>query len=280
MFLFTSTSQAAVQHDIEYCRAGDLSLRLDASIPDSPGPHPAVILVHGGAWVSGDRVHTVAPLFAPLENAGFAWFSVSYRFASDLLALGTAVDDVQEAVRFVRANASRFHIDPERLALVGESAGAQLAQMAAARLPRESSVKAIVALYSPTDLVSLAQTSPLVPPPIREAIKGTMFAEVALAFLRSLSPIANINPQLPPTLLIHGTEDSVVPFDQSVRYCDSLKANHVPCELYAVKGGEHGIRSWRALKNDNYQQHLLDWLQKYTTHGVETGAAISKDKRS
>ena len=249
---------------IEYGRAGDVPLLLDAHIPPGEGPHPAVILVHGGAWISGDRERSVAPLFAPLEKAGIAWFSVSYRFVTDFMLLGTAIDDVQEAVRYVRQNSKTFRIDPNCLALIGESAGAQLASMAAARGVEDASsaVSAVVAFYSPSDLASLAQSSPLVPPRIREAVKGTLFADLLLSVLRTLSPMSNLRPDLPPFLLIHGTADTVVPYAQSEQFCERLKAVGGKCELLTVVGGGHGIREWRSPAQSHYRDEFIAWLQK------------------
>jgi acetyl esterase len=255
---------AAVQRDIEYSRVGDISLRMDASTPAGPGPHPAVILVHGGGWVSGDRARNVAPLFEPLEQAGFAWFSVSYRFATDFLMLGTAIDDVQDAIRFVRKNAAKYNVDPNRIALVGESAGAQLASMAAVRGTddRESTVQAVVALYSPSDLVDLASTSPLISPKIREAVKGTVFSEMLLSYLRTLSPSFHVRPDLPPVLLMHGTADSVVPYQQSVNYCERLKKSGASCELVAIPEGGHGMRGWQSAGARNYRTQITEWLRR------------------
>lgn len=256
---------AATQRDIEYGRVGDIPLLLDAHIPEGPGPHPAVILVHGGAWISGDRARNMAPLFEPLEKAGFAWFSVSYRFASDFMLLGTAIDDVQEAVRFVRNNAEKFRIDPNRIALAGESAGGQLASMVAARGAKDSSsaVNAVVALYTPTDLVSLAQSSPLVPPRLRDAVKGTPIAPLILGFLRTLSPVANVSAEMPPFLLIHGTADTLVPYEQSVSFCEKLKARGGTCELYSVTGGEHGMRTWHSPAANSYKDYMTQWLRSH-----------------
>src|SRR6202050_4009252 len=77
--LFVAAIHGEDLKDIEYGRAGKYSLRLDAHIPDGTGPFAAVILVHGGAWVAGDRTRNVQPLFQPLSDAGFAWFTISYR---------------------------------------------------------------------------------------------------------------------------------------------------------------------------------------------------------
>src|SRR5580698_4087775 len=99
--------------DIEYGQAGKVTLRLDAHIPDGKGPFAAVIVVHGGAWVAGDRFNNVWPLLRTLSDSGFAWFSISYRVAADVarnpigaaMHLGTAEGDVKRAVAFVKEHA-------------------------------------------------------------------------------------------------------------------------------------------------------------------------------
>src|SRR5262245_42391141 len=117
----------AVEHrDVEYTRYGDLRLALDASIPQRDGLLPAVIVVHGGGWVRGDRRLDVAPVVDALAEAGFAWFSISYRLMHDSSQFGAAVEDVAAAIRFVKAHSARYRVDPDRIALVGESAGGQL----------------------------------------------------------------------------------------------------------------------------------------------------------
>src|SRR5215218_4889855 len=115
-----------VQHDIEYGRVAGGPLLMDVSVPEGKGPFPAVIIVHGGGWIGGDRQFSVQPLFSPLGQAGFAWFSISYRLATDLLQFGVAVEDVQTAIGFVRQNAAKYNVDPQRIAVLGESAGAHL----------------------------------------------------------------------------------------------------------------------------------------------------------
>src|SRR5580658_7195095 len=107
--------------DIEYGQAGKVTLRLDAHIPEGKGPFAAAILVHGGAWVAGDRINSVRPLFEPLSQAGLAWFSISYRLAADVarnpvgaaMHLGTAESDVRRAVAFVKEHASEYRVNPD-----------------------------------------------------------------------------------------------------------------------------------------------------------------------
>jgi acetyl esterase/lipase len=235
---------------------------MDASIPDigpeGGPPFPAAIVVHGGGWVRGDRRVDVAPLLPPLAKAGIAWFSISYRLVSDPLHFGVAVDDVVAAVRFVRDHAAEYRIDPDRIALVGESAGGQLAAMAALAVP----VKAVVALYTPTDLVSLLDSSGLIPAQIRDSFQGTPFEMLVRGRLKQLSPIANVRRDMPPFLLIHGTADALVPFAQSRAMCDRMTAAGASCEVFPVRGAGHGVRWWEGDRtiSEPYKQKMVRWL--------------------
>jgi alpha-L-fucosidase 2 len=251
---------AAPRLNIEYGRAGEISLRMDAHFPQGEGPFPAIILVHGGAWVTGDRFHNMAPLFTPLTEAGFACFTISYRFATDPLLFGAAIEDVREAVRYVKKHAAEFQVDEGRIALLGESAGAQLAAMAAlgdAELP----VRAVVAFYIPSDLAALAKTSRQVPESLRQAFSGGGLSELFLWRLRELSPVNHVNGRKLPFLLLHGTADTVVPYEQSVEMCRKVKAAGGSCELYMVRGGGHGLRGWeRSRDQAQYRSYMIDWL--------------------
>src|SRR5207249_4581710 len=93
-----------VQTDLEFARVGDVSLTLDAFVPEGAGPFPTCILVHGGGWMRGDKQSYIKPLFEPLSKSGFAWFSINYRLAPDHRWPACA-DDVATAIRWVRANA-------------------------------------------------------------------------------------------------------------------------------------------------------------------------------
>jgi alpha-L-fucosidase 2 len=253
-----------VEHrDVEYVRYGDARLALDAAIPQTSGLAPAVIVVHGGGWVRGDRRVDVAPLLDPLSEAGFAWFSISYRLMNNDAQFGAAIDDVAAAIRFVKAHAAEYHVDPNRIALVGESAGGQLAAMAALRDDSALRVRAVVGLYAPTDLESLARKSQMVPQWIRDNVRGTPWEGLILASLKQLSPIEHVHRGMPPLLLIHGTADTLVPFEQSRAMCERVKAVGGSCELYPVDGAGHGIRWWESTAHaKGYKREMVRWLKE------------------
>jgi alpha-L-fucosidase 2 len=266
LFLATNMFQVAaeVHRDVEYSQAEGKSLQLDASIPDGSGPFAAAIIAHGGGWVRGDRKIDVAPLFKPLSDAGIAWFSISYRLAADPLHFGGAVQDVEAAIRFVKEHAAEYRVDPDRIALIGESAGGQLAGMAALNGARGTAVKAVVAIYAPMDLVDLVKTSDLIPPSIKDSLMGTPLEGLLLARLADLSPIGKVRSGMPPFLLIHGTADPLVPFAQSRAMCGKMQSVGASCELFRVPGGGHGIRRWDASPeiSEPYKREMTRWLRE------------------
>jgi acetyl esterase/lipase len=231
--------------------------------------------VHGGAWVTGDRRASVQPLFAPLAASGFAWFSISYRLANmlDSSALSAAltsamqisgsIEDVRQAVAFVKAHAGEYHVDPARIALMGESAGAQLASMAALRPAANGSVQAVVAFYSPSVLVRLVQSPGPVPEPVRQALHGSPIEALLMDGFRALSPVNWIRADSPPFLLIHGTGDRMVPFVQSEAMCEAMKKAGASCELYPVASAGHGLRFWESNASAvAYKQSMVRWLNE------------------
>jgi alpha-L-fucosidase 2 len=260
-----ASGNIAIHRDIEFSRPDGVRLALDAAVPESSGRCPAVIVVHGGGWVRGDRVMDVQPLFQPLSEAGFAWFSISYRLMNDITQFGKAVADVEAAVRYVKEHADEYHVDADRIALVGESAGGQLAAMAALGNSPDLGVRAVVAIYAPTDLEALARNSDYVPQWIRQGVRGTPWEQLILARLRQLSPIEHVRPGMPPFLFIHGTADRLVPFEQSRAMCERMEAAGAKCELFPVQGGGHGLRWWEQNVSlaRPYKQEMVRWLKTH-----------------
>ena len=100
------------QQDVEFARPGGTPLYVDLHVPDGPGPFPAFLLVHGGGFDGGSRKTNMRPLFDLLANAGYAWFSVDYRMAPDFRS-PQAWADMQTAIRWVKANTAKYHLDPK-----------------------------------------------------------------------------------------------------------------------------------------------------------------------
>jgi alpha-L-fucosidase 2 len=261
--------------NIEYSAPAGTRLFMDGFVPEGPGSFPVAVIVHGGAWVTGDRHRSVQPLFQPLADAHIAWFSIDYRLAdfdfssissggpAALTRVNAAVDDVRQAVIFIRTHAAEYHIDPNRIAIIGESAGAQLSSMAALRPGLGGVVQAAVSFYGPSDLVALVETNPEIPESIRQLLTGSSLGALLTSALRNLSPLNFITKSAPPFLLIHGTADRLVPIEQSVMMRDALEKVGDSAQLITVKGGGHGVRWWDSRPEMTaYKQQMVRWLKE------------------
>ena len=260
---FARVACAALHTDIEYGRAGGESLKLDAYVPDGAGPFPTVILVHGGGWTAGDksggpRKALIAPMQEPLARAGFAWFSINYRLAPQH-PYPACIDDVETAIRWVKAHAAEYRLDPQRIALSGESAGGHLVALAAVRADERTRLAAIVPFYAPSDLAGRVTPGAPLPANYVALFGRTTADESALALLRAASPLSYVKPGLPPFLLVHGNADARVPYDQSTKFQAKLRAAGVRCDLLTIEGGGHGMAGWATVAPD-YQERVVAWL--------------------
>ena len=257
---FAFSQEGGLKTDIEYGEAGGEKLLLDAHVPDAAGRFPVAILVHGGGWGSGGKEGDIAPLLEPLSAAKFTWFSINYRLAPKH-RWPACFDDVRTAVRWVKAHATEYKGDPNKIALVGYSAGGQLACLAAVGANDDTRVQAVVALAAPTDLpADVARRGGL--SESLQALLGRPAAvdAAAAAILEEMSPIHHLKPGLPPFLLIHGTGDKSVPFVQSENFRTKLGENKVPCELLPIQGAPHRISEWE--KSDpGYKDRMIVWLK-------------------
>jgi alpha-L-fucosidase 2 len=261
----TAFAAPTFQTDREYGVAAGESLRLDACVPDGRGTFAAVILVHGGAWTAGDKSGgpgkaLIAPMHEPLTQAGFAWFSINYRLAPKH-RYPACIEDVETAIRWVKAHAAEFRVDPKRIALSGESAGGHLVALAAVRANEDTRVAAVVPFYGPFDLVSRVEPDGKLSPVMQALFGRETFDATTEALMHAASPVLNVRSGLPPFLLVHGTADTRVPFQQSVDLHAALGRVGVPCELISIPGGNHGMKGWATLKSD-YQAQIIAWLRR------------------
>jgi pectinesterase len=250
-------AKARLRKDIEYSRAGDESLRLDACVPEGQGLFPAVIMVHGGGWSNGDKTQGVNPLFASISHARLGWFSINYRQAPKH-RYPASVEDVETAIRWVKQHAAEFKVDPERLALLGESAGGHLVAWAVVRAKDDTRVAAAVPFYAPVDLESDTERRGGLSLSLRDLFgRSYEVNDEVTKLLREASPINFVHAGLPPFLLVHGTADMSVPYSQSVQLQTKLKAAGVPCDLITIDDGVHGMGRW---EDTSYRDKVVKWI--------------------
>ena len=273
--LTTLLGSSLDKKDVEFANPGGKPLLLDLHVPDGPGPFPAAILVHGGGFDGGSRINNVRPLFEPLSNAGFAWFTIDYRLAPEAHC-PDAVQDVRTAIAWVKSNAPMYHVDVSKIALIGESAGGFLVNYIGTHETPESKVAAVVDFYGPSDYGRLALLRREHPERFdmdnlnRHAANGggihffgvQQLDQAGLEKLHTFAPIAGVHKGMPPFLCIHGTKDDQVSYDQSTTFCDAIRRVGTDCELITVEGGGHGMSRWRAPEMQHWKPEMIAWLRK------------------
>ncbi len=276
---------------IVYGEAGGRQLKLDYYPPAGKGPHPAVILIHGGWYHANSKAAGEIYPADFLTPAGYAVFAINFRPAPPF-TLADQVDDVSRAVRFIRHHAAHWNVDPQRLVLWGGSAGAYRGNMAAllggpgpAEAPdpvdRESArVQAVVSMYGIGDLRPIVHRPWMPGRPTLEEWAGML--RPATAPGRSVdeaataaSPLTHVSPAAPPFLLIHGTRDEAVPHEQSLLLQQRLRAAGVRCELLSIPGGLHTTVQWHRLPQvPAWELSALRWLNQTLGHDGPVGEGI------
>ena len=262
---------AELKTDVEYGRAGDAPLLLDVSVPEGAGPFPVAILVHGGGWSSGDKSGAekpgsgadISPWFGPLTEAKFTWFSINYRMAPQN-RWPACFDDVQTAIRWVKAHAAEFKGDPKRIAIFGHSAGGHLAFLAAVQADESTRVQAAVGYAPVTDFEQELSTRGGISQSLQNLHGiGKDITPEALKILRETAPINLIKPKagLPPFLILHGDADKTVPLQQSLNFQSRLRANNVQCDAFIIPGAPHRLTDWRKTSTD-HDDRMIAWLRR------------------
>jgi alpha-L-fucosidase 2 len=240
--------------DIPYSRPDGCDLLLDAYVPEGKGPFSAVIIVHGGGWEAGDRITYVSPVFAPLAQAGFAWFSIDYRL-TPYVHVPEQLEDVRNAVRFVRQHAGWFHVDPNRIALVGESASGHLvAQLVSMPCPG-CEVQAVVSFYGVYNFERWKDDADF------GDMLERLFVDTSPAVLREYSPLFHVSASLPPMLIIQGTADELYAGTQ--QYVKRLGEVQARNEVILLDKAPHGMENWEGHPEWMfYKSRMVEWLRK------------------
>lgn len=260
LLLFCSTAFAGLKTDIEFAKAGDVSLTLDAYTPDGDGPFPTCILVHGGGFVNGTKTSYIKPLFEPLSKAGFTWFTINYRLAPQH-RFPACIEDTEAAIRWVKAHAKEYKVDVKRIAIIGESAGGHIVSYVGARGKGDTAVAAVVPFYAPHDLELQVKKRNAAGKSMEALFGITELNDAAWKTLRAASSTTYLHKHMPPYLLIHGNNDAQVPYEQSVIFQKKMQALGNTCDFITIEGGGHGMGGWDKLHSD-YRDQLIAWLKK------------------
>ncbi len=263
-------SKTIFEKDIEYANPDGQHLMVDMAKPaEGNGLFPAIICIHGGGFRAGDR-HGYDGFVQQLAERGYVAITVEYRLAPKY-PFPAAIHDVKASVRWLRANAAKYHIDPNKIGVTGGSAGGHLAQFlgvtgdikefegSEGNLDQSSKVACVVNYYGPSDFtksygksVDAAEVLPL--------FLGGNLEQAHQKHIYS-SPLYWVTPNAAPTLCVHGTNDKYVAHEQAVWLVDKLKAADVEAELLTLEGAGHGFSGADAKKADEalfafFDKHL------------------------
>ena len=226
--------------DLEYVPGGHARNKLDLYLPRPAGaaggaPLPLVIWVHGGAWLAGSKEGCGALW---LLEKGYAVASINYRLSQHAV-FPAQIEDCTAAVRWLRANAATYGLDPERFGAWGPSAGGHLvALLGTAGEAKESRVQCVVDWFGPTDLAQMRGSHDEAKSPEALLIGGPIQQNKEKA--AKANPIAFVTKDDPPFLIMHGEEDTTVPINQSELLHAALTAAGVPSEFVRIPKSGHG----------------------------------------
>jgi acetyl esterase/lipase len=279
-----STPAFTHEADVIYGRKAGLALTMDVLTPKKSNGLGLIFIISGG-WISSPT--SIDPTgYAEFLRRGYTVFTVVHG-SQPTFTVPEIVEDVHRAVRFIRYHARDYHIDPERLGISGASSGGHLALMMgvtgrrgdlSSRDPVDhvsSRVAAVACFFPPTDLLNWGEPGNILDvrhlqPPFTAAVDFHEYDTVHAIYrpitdetrmreiLRMISPITHISSAAPPTLLVHGDQDELVPLQQSDLMIARLKRAGVPAKLIIKSGGGHG---WTTLQQD--AEVLADWFDRY-----------------
>lgn len=283
----TDPRDARLTATIPYGPPSQPSLTTDFYAPGGgPAPHPAVIIVHGGGFTGGtSRNGSEAYCADFLAPAGYAVFSINYRLAPPA-TFADMIADTQRAVRFVRHNAAKYNVNPNKIALLGGSAGGYLSNLAGLLPPtsypssstdpasdpvnrQSDKVEAVVTLYGISDLRTM-------PDPTFVA-KYHLLGPAAPtdSDLAAASPITHVHPGAPPFLLIHGDHDTAVPIAQSLQLQTAMHQTGGRADLIVIPNAPHATSTWARIPNvPDWERQTTEWLNRVLDYNGPVGAGI------
>ena len=273
------------QEDVIYARKFGTALTMDVFTPKAKKNGAGVIFAVSGGWFSAKSSINVG-FFTELLKRGYVVFAVVHG-SQPKFTIPEVLDDMHKATRFVRLNAAKHGIDPERIGIMGGSAGGHLSLMQGcafkkadekAKDPLErvsSKANAVACFFPPTDFLNYGEEGLVQlgdgtlkgfwapfdfhePNPEKGGFKPISDPERRKAIGKEISPVYHATKDSAPALIVHGDADKLVPIQQAERMIAKLKEHNVPCELIVKKGAAHG---WPDMGKD--LASLADWFDKH-----------------
>jgi acetyl esterase/lipase len=268
LFRGIATPSVRLTEKIVFAKPDSIPLTLDVYRPEPKGQYPGLVVIYGGAWQRGDTRQNVE-FNRYLAARGYVVWAISYRHAPRY-RFPAQLQDVQSALAFIRQHASEYETDPQRLAVMGRSAGAHLAMLAAYQ-PDAIPLRAVINYYGPVDLVAGYRDLPVPDPIDVRAVLQTFLGgtpEQVPEQYRRASPITHVRRSLPPTLLVYGRRDHLVKpefgrtLHQQLRDAgNSAVFLEIPWAEHAFDAVFHGLGNQLALY---YTERFLAWAMTKT----------------
>jgi acetyl esterase/lipase len=258
--------QVRITYDTVYSMPEeDVELKLDAYIPEGGGPFPAILVVHGGAWRTGNKLQ-LAGAARRFAERGMAAFAISYRLAPKH-KFPAQIHDCKAAVRWIRSHATEYGVDPHRIGAYGYSAGGHLVSLLGATTPadglegdakeeqRDTRIQCVCAGGAPCDFREI---------PADNRVLAYWLGDVRAAVperYRRASPITFVRPDNPPMFFFHGSRDELVKSTDAERMVQTLQSEGVSAEFYAVEGAGHIGTAWNLQALDRSCDFFCKYLQ-------------------
>jgi acetyl esterase/lipase len=256
-----------IEHDVTYGKGGETELKLDLAMPkEGDGPFPVVLCIHGGGWRQGNR-QQMSKTIEVLAGRGYVAVTPSYRLAPDA-KFPAQIEDVKASVRWLRANAKTYKINPDRVGAIGFSAGAHLACLlgvtckddglegSGGNADQPSGVQCVVSFFGPTDLTR-NDWSKEVEENILVPFLGATIKDKPELYKKA-SPVTFVTKNAPPFLFFHGDKDKLVGLEQSTTLAEKLQKANVSAKVVVVEGEGHGWMGEKLTKNVEQMVTFLD----------------------